>query len=103
MKSRFFHLDGHTPVRCEPEDWKPRIGTEEWRVKFSEQGDVQVSTIFLGIDHRFVGNGPPLLFETLLRVAGESHDMVRYSSWDDAVTGHDALARRAFAVEGAKK
>src|SRR5262245_1468544 len=28
--------------------------------------EVHVSTIFLGIDHRFFGDGPPIVFETMI-------------------------------------
>lgn len=43
-----------------------------------------VSTVFLGLDHSF-GEGPPLLFETMVF---PSHDMNRYSTWDEAKEGH---------------
>jgi len=50
-----------------------------------------VSTVFLGLDHRFGGEGPPILFETM--VFGGPHDgeMQRYATWDDAETGHKVL------------
>lgn len=58
--------------------------------------DILVSTVFLGIDHRLWGDGPPLLFETM--VFGISMDdeawQWRYSSWDDAETGHKATVRK---------
>ena len=60
---------------------------------------VLVSTIFLGIDHRFGGRGPPLLFETMtfeLTMDGDG-DQRRYSSWDDAVIGHAATVRKVKA------
>jgi len=59
-----------------------------------------VSTIFLGLDHRFGGRkGPPLLFETMtfeLSMEGDD-DQRRYSSWDDALAGHNAAVRRVKA------
>lgn len=50
-------------------------------------GDVSVSTVFLGIDQSF-GDGPPLLFETM--IFGGEHDgyQDRYSTWADAEAGH---------------
>ena len=58
------------------------------RVGLWEQGDVSVSTVFLGIDHEFF-NGPPLLFETM--VFGGEHDgeQWRCSTWDQALEMHD--------------
>lgn len=51
-------------------------------------GDVEVSTVFLSIDHSF-GGGRPLVFETM--VFGGEHDQWqdRYSTWDEAVKGHE--------------
>lgn len=58
-------------------------------VAFDEVEGVQVSTVFLGLDHGY-GMGPPLVFETMIFGGGEGLDMyqVRYSYWDDAVRGH---------------
>jgi hypothetical protein len=55
--------------------------------------NIEVSTVFLGIDHRFGYQGPPLLFESMVFVNGESIDCQRYSSWDDAVTGHEMFVK----------
>jgi hypothetical protein len=96
---KYYILDGHTPIACDMDTWGRQHGDEIHRVKWTEQGDVVISTVFLGLDHRFMGRGPPLLFETMYFVADESIDCVRYSSWDDAVAGHDAMVRRVFKVK----
>jgi hypothetical protein len=51
-------------------------------------GGVEVSTVFLGTDHRFFGNGPPLLFETM--IFGGPHDdfQARYATVEEARAGH---------------
>jgi hypothetical protein len=54
-----------------------------------------VSTVFLGLDHRFFGKGPPLLFETMIFGGPLDHETWRYSSWDDAETGHAVAVRKA--------
>lgn len=48
---------------------------------------VRVSTVFLGLDHQF-GDGPPILFETM--IFGGAHDQFqrRYYTWAEAVNGH---------------
>lgn len=51
---------------------------------------VTVSTVFLGLDRRFVGGGPPLLFETMVFGGERDGAQWRYSTWDEAVAGHDA-------------
>lgn len=52
--------------------------------------DETVSTVFLGLDYNFFG-GPPLLFETM--VFGGKHDLyqIRYSTWEQAETGHNRI------------
>lgn len=54
-----------------------------------------VSTVFLGIDHRFGEEGPPLLFETMVFEQNmESVDIDRYATWDEAVAGHEAMVEK---------
>jgi hypothetical protein len=57
------------------------------RVANDHIGDVRVSTVFLGLDHSF-GEGPPLIFETLIFGGPLDQEMWRYSTWDEAVEGH---------------
>lgn len=47
----------------------------------------RISTVFLGLDHNW-GDGPPVLFETM--VFGGEHDewMDRYHTYDEALAGH---------------
>jgi hypothetical protein len=54
-----------------------------------------VSTVFLGMDHRYYGHGPPILFETMIFGGPLDGQTWRYSSWDDAQTGHYAACRKA--------
>jgi hypothetical protein len=61
-----------------------------------------VSTVFLGIDHRHFGNGPPLLFETMIFGGRRDEYQWRYSSWDDAEAGHKAAVRKAREAIGQK-
>lgn len=49
--------------------------------------EVEVSTVFLTIDHQF-GEGPPLLFETMIFGGPQDHWTDRYSTWNEAVSGH---------------
>ena len=63
-------------------------------VGWDKVGGCVVSTVFLCVDHQF-GDGPPLLFETMVFV-DDHHGAVlgqRYSTWDDAFLGHRAKVR----------
>ena len=53
-------------------------------------GDTRVSTIFLGLDHRW-GSGPPVLWETM--IFGGSHDgwQERYTSQEEAIRRHNEI------------
>jgi hypothetical protein len=61
-----------------------------------------VSTIFLGLDHRFPGypQGPPILFETMIFGGALDGEGARYCSHDDAMTGHKMQVKRARKAAG---
>lgn len=61
--------------------------------KTKADDDVEVSTVFLGLDHNFMDEGPPILFETM--IFGGEHDMYqdRYTTWEEAELGHLAAVR----------
>jgi len=62
-----------------------------WRVDKTQVGDVEVSTVWLGLDHNYYDDGPPLIFESMV-FGGEYDDyMDRYSTWEQAQAGHDRI------------
>lgn len=63
--------------------------------------EITVSTVFVGIDMQF-GEGPPIVFETMIFGGPLNDYQWRYSSWDDAETGHKAAVRKARAAIGQK-
>ena len=62
------------------------IGTDPWTVAMDQIGENEVSTVFLGWDHNWSEEGPPILFETM--VFPESNICVRSSTWEEAETVH---------------
>lgn len=66
-------------------------GGERRRVGSNNLHGKRVSTVFLGLDHRFGDEGPPLLFETMVFPGEEWREEFceRYCTWDEAVAGHD--------------
>lgn len=84
-------LDGKEPVKVSDIfAWASQFETTDRKVKHTVlSGDIAVSTVFLGLDHQF-GDGPPLLFETMVFSGEHDQDQWRYSTWDEAVAGHDA-------------
>lgn len=48
-----------------------------------------VSTVWLGLDHNYTRQGPPLFFETMVfSRAGSERDQMRYSTENEAMDGH---------------
>ena len=97
--TRKFILVGKDHLIAEVRDflaWAEWMETADRTVKVSTQDDVSVSTVFLGLDHNFSGKGPPILFETMVFVAGEGHDQRRYATWEEAERGHDEMVRETF-------
>lgn len=64
--------------------------TEGRRVALDVIEGVRVSTVFLEVDHNFSGDGPPILYETMLsRPDGEFMDWQRrYCTREEAQAGH---------------
>lgn len=53
----------------------------------TENGEIEISTVFLIIDHSF-GHGPPVLWETMIFGGPLDEDQGRYTSAEDALVGH---------------
>ena len=56
---------------------------------------VEVSTVFLGMDYNFGGDGPPVLWETCIFGGPLDREIWRYRSREDAETGHMAVVKMA--------
>ena len=83
-------LDGQTPV-VEPDLLK----WAAWFEKFPNRvvaktwvGSSEVSTVFLAFDHNFHGEGPPVLFETMIFHGARDGDQRRYCTYAEAQAGH---------------
>jgi len=90
---RYFKLIGKMAVQCDSlMEWAEWIGSSTKRVAFDEIEGVEVSTIFLGLNHNFSGKGDPLLFETMVFFPEEgSGTMWRYFTWAEAEAGHKEI------------
>jgi len=86
-----FVLNGKEPVPCaDLMEWARWFETAERHVRKDKLSNgILVSTVFLGLDHSF-GEGPPLLFETMIFGADQGDDeyQERYSTWIEAMAGH---------------
>lgn len=74
------------------------LGQDACRVAKTTIGDVEVSTVFLTIDHNWLG-GAPLLFETMVFGGTLDQEQERYSTWEAAERGHAAIVARVMAAK----
>jgi hypothetical protein len=58
------------------------------RIGFDTIGDVEVSTVWLGIDHAFTLGGPPVIYETMIFGGEFDQDMLRCRTEDVALHNH---------------
>ena len=71
------------------------------RIKFTKlSGKVDVSTVFLGINHSFYDN-EILLFETMIFGGSRDEDCKRYSTLENSIKGHDKIVKE-FVEKGFK-
>jgi hypothetical protein len=87
---RFYYLIGKCPVPADSlEQWAKRYDHRNKHVGHTPIGGCCVSTIFLGVDQG-LGDGPPLVFETMIFRGGDGCERWRTETWDDAEKQHKA-------------
>jgi len=62
-------------------------------VRKARVGGIRISTVWLGLDHSF-GQGPPLIFETMVFGDRMDEEYFRYATEAEAIEGHYRMARR---------
>ncbi len=81
----YYDRDGQTITMGE---WARLFEDKSYqRVDRTKIGDVEVSTVWLGLNHGPV-DGPPLIYETMIFGGTEDGRTWRYSDEYAAVTGH---------------
>lgn len=78
------------------EQWAERLETDERIITQTKVGSYTVSTMWLGLDHDFLGDGPPIIFETMV-FGGDNwqpFEQDRYSTQGEALAGHEAIVEK---------
>ncbi len=89
----YYILIDKNPVCCsDTKLWLKYQNDKSRVIDRTSFGEVEVSTVFLGWAHG-LDNGLPILFETLVFGGEFDGHMQRYTSWDDAVKGHDEVCK----------
>lgn len=102
MSDKYILNEHGEPVPCEDLlEWARWLETNRAQrvVKKDEIDGSRVSTVFLGLDHSF-GDGPPVIFETLVFDGPMDGEMDRYSTRIEALIGHAAMVERVRAAQG---
>ena len=96
-------LDGHNPVaEPDPMKWAAWNKTADRIVRNcvgiikiggNPLGNVRISTVFLGLDHAF-GDGPPMLFETMVFGGVLDGEQDLCSTWKAAEKMHAMMCER---------
>lgn len=96
MRERYYKLVGHNAVPCDLHEWGRSFEDKEARTVARDEigGDVLVSTVFLGLDHRMLDKGPPILFETMVFGGPLDQEQERCSTWNEAEKMHLYMIRR---------
>lgn len=99
-RSDHFILNGKDAVPTDLSTWAKWFegNFNKRQVSVTERDGIKVSTVFLGLDHSF-GEGPPLIFETMIFGGPHDQDCWRYTTWQQAEEGHDKACMVAFAVK----
>lgn len=97
---RYILVNGVATPEKDLNKWATWLGDiNNKRIKQYLINDVRVSTVFLGINHNFGGNGDPILFETLVFGGKYNDEMYRYCTKEEAIKGHDKITLKVAKSE----
>ena len=90
----FYKLNGREPVECTAQELGDLYKSDDRIVARTELQTGYVSTVFLGLNHNFSGEGKPLLFETIFFTNRKnSAGMTRASTWEGALQQHAEMVK----------
>jgi hypothetical protein len=104
--NKWYWRDGTLAVNMSQPDWieKMDLLEEKFRdfdykvVKQEALSDGKwISTVWLGLDHRMLESGKPLIFETMVFSKWGDYgelDMERYSTESEALAGHKRMVKK---------
>ena len=79
-------------------EWAKWYETADRNIEKTKVGKVNISTVFLGTDHSF-GDGPPLLYETMIFGGELDQEQDRYTTKAEATIGHKRMVAKVIASE----
>jgi hypothetical protein len=89
--SRYYDRSGKPMTMT---DWAEKFDDFDYRrVALTRLEGGEVSTVWLGLNHRF-GDGTPLIFETMVFGGKMDQECNRYSNEQDAIRGHQEMVNK---------
>jgi hypothetical protein len=92
---KWYILEDKKPVETKDmQAWGEFMQNDERIVYKTNVGDVNISTVFLGLDHNMqlfdgsMKNYQPILFETMIFGGERDQYQERYATWEEAEDGH---------------
>ena len=87
MSERYVLIEKKAYPVDDLKDWATSFEKDNRRVAQTQVGDINVSTVFLGLNHGW--GGKILLFETMaFDPKGDEKMCERYETWEEAERGH---------------
>lgn len=88
----WYRLEGRTVVLDPTHRLQPIAERRIARTQITPE--VHVSTVFLGLDHGYGNDGPPILFETMVFGGPLDQQGDRYATVEAAEAGHERWVNR---------
>ena len=97
---RYYVLIGRNPVAVSFHHWGVWFEYSKNRIikQITLPDGVRVSTVFLGLDHSFMPDGPPVLYETMIFGGAHNGYQDRYTTYEAALAGHLSAIAKTFEV-----
>lgn len=94
MHTHYILDDNGQPQPCDMLTWAAWFETADRKVALTEpQPGVEVSTVFLGWNHRVGDKGPPLIYETMVFGGERDGYCERSSTQEEALNRHEAICK----------
>lgn len=95
IDDRFYKLVDRTPMHCTLAEFVEAMKDEKNRIiEQTMIGDLQVSTVFTGIDQNWANEGDPILFDTVVfGLPDDLRPQWSFSSWDESMEIHNLIVQ----------
>lgn len=94
MANDFYILEGKETIPVDHLTWvKWFVIADNLIIARASFGEILISTVFLGVNHQWNPDLPPLIFETKFFSGKYNGKQIRYPTYDEAFEGHRQCLR----------